>query len=237
MHEPSLTRKEAIWLACKQKRCCYTAVVLPTGRDIWRISRALDMPPWAFLVYFLPPKPGPDAFALDRSGRVYRLALAKQPGRRKKSLPPCIFLMRTRNGYHRCGLGELRPMVCRTFPAEMRAGVLCLRNDGGCTCRHWSLADADIAEEAALLEQQQADYVEYCAVVARWNSMVTDAPDETAFTFFDFCNFLLKAYDELEAARPTQPAQPMGSVEVEPVRVVAGRDSAEGTEGSEEGTL
>jgi Fe-S-cluster containining protein len=213
--EVGLTKKEAIWLTCKQKRCCYTAVVLPSGRDVWRIARALDMPPWEFLVYFLTPRPRPDAFILDRSGQSFRLALAKQSGRRGKTPPACIFLMRTRNGYHRCGLGELRPMACRVFPVETRAGVLCVHNEGGCTCRRWSLADVDIDEESALLARQQADYEEYCGVVAEWNRMVAGAPDDAAFTFFDFCNFLMEAYDTMEGGKDRAGEQEKKDAETE----------------------
>jgi len=198
MISPATTRKEATWLACKQKSCCYAAFVLPSGRDIWRISRTLDMPPWAFVVYFQSPEPRPDAFMLDPAGPRFRLALAKQRSRRTKTPPPCIFLLRTRQGHHRCGLGDLRPVVCKSYPAELVSGVLCLRNDGGCTCRAWSLTDVEIAEETALVEERQAGYAEYCAVIARWNALVASAPPEASFTFFDFCQYLLEAYDEID---------------------------------------
>lgn len=192
---PTLTRKEAIWLACKQKTCCYSTFVLPSGRDIWRISRTLDTPPWAFLVYFEQPAPRPDAFVLDKSGRAFRLALAKQPSRRKKSLPPCIFLLKTNNGHHRCGLGELRPQVCHSFPFDMVGGVVCVAAEPGCTCRQWSVSDVGLMEETAENQAREAGYQEYCAVVEEWNRQVAAAPDDAVPTFFDYCNFLLEAYD------------------------------------------
>ena len=197
MQLPTLTRKEALWLACKQKTCCYAPVVIPSGRNVWRIARTLDTPPWSFLVYFETAAPRRDAFALDRSERRFRVALAKQPSQRTKTPPPCIFLLRTRSGQHRCGLGDLRPMVCRAFPAESVGGVVCLRRDSGCTCRSWVLADVDIDEETALLAARQTDAEEYCAVVARWNSMVGSAPAETHFDFVAYCQYVLESYDEI----------------------------------------
>ena len=191
-----LTRKESLWLACKQKTCCH-AVVIPSGRDVWSIARALDTPPWSFLVYFETAASRRDAFALDRSERRFRLALAKQPTRRTKTPPPCIFLLRTRSGQHRCGLGNLRPMVCRTFPSEQVGGVVCLRSDSGCTCREWVLADVDIAEESALIATRQSDAEEYCGVVARWNTQVASAPAEARCDFVAYCQFVLEAYDEI----------------------------------------
>jgi hypothetical protein len=173
---------------------------VPTGRDVWRIARALDAPPAAFLLYFADPRPRRDAFALDHSGQSFRMALGKQAVRRAPAALPCIFLVRTRAGQHRCGLGALRPMVCRAFPADVVEGVLTLRNDGTCTCRAWALADVDLAEESALVEARQRDAEEYCHVVARWNAHVAAAPPGASFTFVAFCTFLLEAYDALASA-------------------------------------
>jgi Fe-S-cluster containining protein len=200
---PTLTRKEAIWLACKAKSCCYSAIVVPTGRDVWRIARALDTSPWSFLVYFQSPPRARDAFALDQSGQTFRLALSKQRSRRTKTPPPCIFLLRTRDGAHRCSLGDLRPLVCRTFPSELVDGVVCLRNDGSCSCRLWALADVDIEEERLALEARQADAEAYCQVVAHWNAQVAAAPAGARFDFFDYCRFLLDAYDAMAEAEPS----------------------------------
>jgi Fe-S-cluster containining protein len=199
---PALTRKEATWLACKDKTCCYTSYVLPTGRDIWRIARALDTPPWTFAGYFDPPAPRPDAFQFQAGGPRYRLMLAKQPGWDQPPPAPCMFLLRTRRGHHRCGLGALRPLVCRSFPAALASGVLYLQQDGGCTCRTWSLPDVDIADEQALIAAREAEFSEYCAVVARWNAQVNAAP--APFDFMDYCDFLLAAYDALAAPPPDE---------------------------------
>ena len=202
MIQPTLTRKEEIWLACTQKSCCYAAFVLPSGRDVWRISRALMTPPWTFLIFFQSPQPRPDGFILDTSGRQFRMALAKQPSRRTKTPPPCIFLLRTRQGCHRCGLGDLRPQVCKSFPSEMSEGILHIEADTGCTCRKWTLTDLDIEEEKPKVEQRQREYNEYCAINQRWNQYavveLASAPPDSAFDFQDYCNYLLDAYDELE---------------------------------------
>jgi hypothetical protein len=193
----SVRDKEAIWLACKRKTCCHTAVVIPTGRDVWRIARTLETPPWSFLVYFPAPAPRRDAFALDQSGRRFRLAFGKRPSRHTKSPPPCIFLLRTRQGHHRCGLGDLRPLVCKTFPCEMADGILSIGAETGCTCREWALADVDMTAEMELIAQRQEDSEEYCTIVAEWNERVAAAPAETSVDFLAYCDFLLAAYDTI----------------------------------------
>jgi hypothetical protein len=192
------TRKEGVWLACKQKTCCYSAVI-PTGQDVWRISRALDTPPWSFLVYFHSPQPRRDVFYLDRSGRGFRIALAKgTKSPRSKRPAPCIFLLKTRGAHHRCGLGDLRPTVCRSFPSELIDGVVCIRPDHGCQCREWTLADVDLSEEMDVLEERQSDVDVYCEIVGRWNARVKAAPEDITLDFTDYCTFVLQAYDQLD---------------------------------------
>jgi Fe-S-cluster containining protein len=185
--------RDELWLTCDRKTCCHVPIVIPSGRDVWRIARAFDVPPWTFLKYFLSPEPRPDGFKLDHTDRQFRLALAKQPQSELK-VPPCIFLLKTRRGAHRCGLGELRPGVCQTFPYELTDGVLTALDNGGCTCRRWSVADADVTPMTARLERCQAEAREYHAVVARWNAQVNGATEER-FHFGEFCTFLLAEYD------------------------------------------
>lgn len=194
-----MTRKEEVWLACKPKTCCYGTVVIPTGRDVWRIARALELPPWDFLMYFESPQPRRDAFALDRSPRRFRLALRKNPKRTSRGAQACTFLVRTRNGHHRCGLGALRPGVCRAFPSESSGGVVRILADTGCRCRTWTLADVDTEEEAEVIRERQADAEAYCEVVERWNREVLGFSDEPRLDFRDYCGFLLAAYDEVTA--------------------------------------
>lgn len=194
------SRKEEIWLACKSKTCCYVATVIPTGRDVWRISRALDAPPWTFLKFFEATSPRRDAFALDGSERRFRIALAKQPSRRRKTPAPCIFLMKTNAEHHRCGLGSLRPMSCRTFPSELSVGGIVGVSAPGCTCRDWNLTDVDIDVERELVETRLRDAAEYAAVVERWNDRVSSEASAEPLEFPSYCEYLLETYDAIDAS-------------------------------------
>jgi hypothetical protein len=199
----SLSRKDATWLACPQKSCCYTSIVIPTGADVWRIARTLELPPTTFLMYFESPAPSRDAFALDGSERRFRIALAKRPTEDPSSMA-CIFLLRTRAEHHRCGLGELRPAVCQCFPCTLVNGLVAIAPDTDCACRPWSLADVDVADERPRLLRRQAEAEEYCAVVARWNAEVMQA--DRVFDFAGYCAFLLDAYDSLHAPTTAAPS-------------------------------
>lgn len=196
-------QKESLWLACKQKTCCSVRIVLVTGSDVWRIARAMDVEPWSFLAYY-ETLPRPDAFILDASGQHYCLALAKRPSRRTVTPAPCIFLLSTRDGYHRCGLGDLRPAACKSFPAEIVDGVLCLAVQAGCSCRTWAHADIALDAESAVARWRAAELREYCEVVARWNDRVlAQTYGDSEFDLEDFCAFLLSTHDQAEHAPQT----------------------------------
>lgn len=198
MSREPLSRKEEIWLACRQKTCCVKRLVTVTGRDVWRISRALNVDPWTFLLYFKAP-PGPDTFILGHDDVQYRLALADEPSNRRSTMKPCIFLMRTRGGHHRCGLGQLRPFSCRVFPAQVADGVLYATPDTVCTCRRWALSDMDIEQERIIMDEFDDAREEYTAVLDGWNEFVRSTPLEQTFSLVDFCTVLMTMYDGIAA--------------------------------------
>jgi Fe-S-cluster containining protein len=204
MSLPALSRKESLWLTCKRKDCCHTGFVIPTGRDVWRIARVLETPPWSFAMYFATPQPRRDAFALDHSEKRYRIALGKRKPIRAHAAPPCIFLLRSRQRHHRCGLGDLRPSVCKSILAAERDGILYVENNAGCTCRDWSIVDVDSEHERALLHTRQDDGDQYCDIVAAWNVRVDSAPPHQQFDFFQYCTYLLQTYDALAAQDRTE---------------------------------
>jgi len=205
------TRKEALWLSCAAKFCCSYYTVYPTGADIWRIASALQIVPWEFTEPVPAEKDAPDGFMLDATGVRFRPALQKQPSQGPNPAP-CAFLLRLEDGTARCGLGDLRPASCHTFPSFLINDTVCLKNDGGCTCRRWTLADVDIDEERNALLAEAREREEYTNVVRDWNGFVQTAPQGETFDYADFCRYLLDAY-----------TQRAGSAAVEPVFSRAGR--------------
>jgi Fe-S-cluster containining protein len=131
-----------------------------------------------------------DAFALDHSALRYRAALTKLPDVAERER--CIFLLRLADGPARCGLGESRPIPCRTFPVELHEGDLRV-SAAGCTCRTWSLDDIDPEGDRALLQTESRARVEYAGFVRNWNAYV-DAAGTEQFSYPDFCRFLLDQY-------------------------------------------
>jgi Fe-S-cluster containining protein len=178
---------ELLWLSCAAKRCCSVRTVRPTGGDIWRIATSLDVPPESFL-RTIPAEPSADdSLLLAPDGPPLHLALARRPVKGRQAT--CVFLMQIRDDVARCGLGALRPLPCRTFPATGADGVLCVSEQHGCTCRAWSLADLDRPVVAPLLEQEAAERALDRRLIQAWNQRVASAA-----SLAEFCRYLMQAY-------------------------------------------
>ena len=199
-----LSLKESMWLSCPTKTCCSYYTVYPTGFDIWRISHELQVAPWTF-TRAVPAEAAPDAFALDDSEKRFRLALQKVT-KKSRGLAPCVFLLRLNDGTARCGLGEMRPDPCQSFPALMMDGRVYVRNDGGCRCRTWSLSEVDVHRESQLLAREQKAQETYCRVIANWNEFAVRYPSDSALDYRDFCRFLLDIYTQLSRTQELQEA-------------------------------
>lgn len=191
---PALThsKKELLWLACREKTCCHTTRVIVGGRDVWRITQALATPPWEYTLYAAALDGAVDAFRLSPNGPLHQLVLSKR-GKIGPRGAPCIFLWKLADGHAQCGLGTLRPAVCRAYPALLMDGMLAVESSA-CTCRRWSLVDLDGTPDAALVEKMLGEAVEYSAIVARWNGEVDAGGRER--TFQEYCTYLLSVYGQ-----------------------------------------
>jgi len=187
---PTHTTKELLWLGCREKTCCYTTKVIVSGKDLWRIANTLDAAPWEFTVYVEAEEFASDAFRLVADGPLFQVALAKR-GKVGAKGAPCFFLWRLADGHAQCGLGSLRPLVCRSYPAALSDGML-VAWAPACTCRRWSVLDLDEPEDRRLVEQTLSEAEEYSAIVAAWNDELSEWP--TGRDYHDFCRYVLDAY-------------------------------------------
>jgi Fe-S-cluster containining protein len=158
---------------------------------VWRISQTLELPPWGFTRYTDAQSSAELSFALDQSERRYKIVLAKQAGD-----AACVFLWRTPNGHAQCGLGDLRPMACKVYPATLIDGILCVGESAGCTCRVWALAHFDLEEEERQMRSAEHERAEYALIVRRWNDLVQRGAADRQFSYIEFCNYLLNVYSD-----------------------------------------
>jgi Fe-S-cluster containining protein len=161
--------------------------VVVTGHDVWRICDVLSVQPWDVAVACPADEGAVDGFQLVRGGRFNQLALVKRP----ESGGACTFLWKLNDGHAQCGLGTLRPGVCRAYPAVLVDGVLCA-NSSACTCRRWSVFDLDGDADRNLLRGLAGEQAEYAAIVQRWNDALPPAPARR--TYKDFCAYLVETY-------------------------------------------
>jgi Fe-S-cluster containining protein len=191
----ALAPRQQICLACRTKPCCAYYTVTVTGRDLWRIVRDMHLQPAEFLRFFESPEAAPGRFLLTPRGPYCTLILAKRP--LPPPLPaPCVFLVRTNDGQARCGLGDLRPRRCQTYPVTLRGDRVSLINDPQGCVRSWSLEEIEIPEEHRRLGEALGEEAEYQAMVAAWNRRVLEGERDRSFP--EYCAYLLNRYAALE---------------------------------------
>lgn len=184
-------RRESICAGCDRRLCCYHYRVTITGFDLWRISKTLDVPARQFVMYTKPAEAGGASFLLAPGGDAFELVLAKTAEPRRRG--GCLFLVRTRGGAHRCGLGELRPDACARYPAYFQEDGLLrvINNPDGCW-RSWSVHELDPGEERRRHEEHERHKEEYRGIVAEWNAKVDRG--RRTYRFADYCDYLENRY-------------------------------------------
>jgi hypothetical protein len=193
-----LTRKELLWLSCRQKTCCIATKVVIQGRDMWRITSAMEVMPWTYTRYTEAAPDTVDGFRLAPGGPLYQVVLAKR-GEVGPEGAPCFFLMTLNDGHAQCGLGPLKPVTCQVYPAVLADNLL-RAESGTCTCRRWSLLDLDVERDTSLLNDMLDQAAEYKEIVEGWNNQL-DITDEPR-TYRDFCRYVIDAYSALEGTNP-----------------------------------
>lgn len=187
------SEKELRWLACREKRCCSAYLVPLTGMDIWRISQTMELPPFAFTLY-TDSSPDTLGFALDTSDRRYEVVLARHRDREDQDTS-CAFLWRLPDGHAQCGLGRLRPGVCKTYPYGTVGGILYVGDCSGCSCKNWAANEIDSVEIVEQLRRHKSELAEYQEILRSWNDRVRRVGSECSY--FEFCDYLVSAYSEL----------------------------------------
>ena len=187
-------QKQAICSGCQSRMCCYHYRVTITGFDLWRISQTLDVSAAQFVTYAPAASESDSGFQLVADGERYELVLTKTADRWRHG--GCVFLVKTRGGIHRCGLGELQPDACAVYPAYVQEdGLLRVANDPDGCWRSWSVHELDPEHERRRFESYAQHQSEYAKIVGEWNERVAQSQREDGFG--DFTGFLENRYTVL----------------------------------------
>ncbi len=183
--------KQAICQTCEPRRCCYHYRVHLTGFDLFRISSLLDLAPEQFATFVETEADDPDGFTFDASGARYALVLAKSTDTR--CFGGCVFLVRTNDGTHRCGLDNLKPAQCGLYPAYVHDGLVRVINDPSGCWRTWSIRELDVFEEQKRANDYAKQKKHYQQCVTMWNRKVAQHKDRQ-FEFREYCDFVQNHY-------------------------------------------
>ena len=190
---PVVSNRARICLSCREKTCCSYYTVTVTTHDLLRIAKNMQLSPSDFLTCQRAADDDKGGFLLQRDGAKYAMALVKRQAP-DDTASPCIFLLRTNDQHGVCGLGDLRPAQCRTFPTYLANGVVAVAHKPGGCVRTWTYGDIDLDQERRDLTRACAEEAAHCALVERWNERVRSDARERPFE--EFCAFLINHVQE-----------------------------------------
>ena len=177
------SRREYAWLSCRAKACCARGADV-TDADIARIATGLALDPINVVATEPAVDGDPVAVALGPTRRVRLHLVTTTTG--------CVFLLRTRSGAGRCGLGDLAPAACRIFPADPCRPEPAVRPEPGCTCRRWT--ETDVADAPVVRANQEL--TAWRELIARWNAYAVEVAE--GLELDDFLRYVLHVRAELD---------------------------------------
>ncbi len=180
-------------------RCCAHYLVPIAGYDVWRIVTGQRLAPELFVEAIPEDQPSANGFRLRATGTSYTLALRHQFVRR--GVRPCVFLVKLRDGYQRCGIYNQRPMVCQAYPMQLTADSIAPRSDMLCPPRSWDVGVMDVARWRKQLIEMEIAWALYERVVRCWNETFQHEAAQNERSLASYFTYLVTVYDQLELLR------------------------------------
>ena len=197
---PNTTTNTSPCATCT-RGCCQQYLVTVTGYDAWVIANGMHLAFEQFLVAVPQKEPGARGFYLDRSGRTFDIALDKQMT--ESDDKPCVFWLALPGGIGRCGIYQLRPFVCQTYPAYLPGGEVRRRGDVLCPEDAWRDGVLDRPFWRERLLRMQVEFDIYNLVVSRWNYHVEHTTHPERLSVQGYFTYLMNYYARLEPLRAT----------------------------------
>ncbi|MFI9584750.1 hypothetical protein ACIHCQ_23560 [Streptomyces sp. NPDC052236] len=182
----------AEWHASRAENLCTRGARYVTGSDIVRVSRALALEPWHVTQTAPAAADDPTGILTDGGRRRVNLRLANGP-------QGCLFLLRTSGGLGHCGIGELAPVSCRAFPAQLGEGASPAPRNPADGAPRLSERDLDQETLAEAKRGWAADRDDWFDVVKRWNALPDESGSDDEPDIRVFQRYLLETYTAREA--------------------------------------
>ena len=198
------TASNAPCCSCHQA-CCRDYIVTVSGYDAWVLARRYGLALDQVLICCSSESDGDgEHFRLDHSNRRYAIALAKKAN--DAGIGWCSFWMPFDGGYGRCGVYDSRPLVCRTYPFEIEAGVVRVRENALCPVGAWQPGERELDARRRMLAKFEMERGLYCYVVSVWNDYVESFPPAIVFPAAVYYGYLTATYDRIDQFRSTMSA-------------------------------
>lgn len=181
--------------------CCRDVVVRVSMFDIWRISRAHELPFCEIVDPCIDATCGEGSLALDASDDRYLPVLQRHP----HDDSACAYLMRVGEDIARCGTYAARPEICDAYPFEMVRGAIDLRSDVRCEPDAWNLATLDYRALRTRHEHYLSEWDAHARASALFARPSRADHVATAFAaYLDFCEALCRrtVAARIDDARP-----------------------------------
>lgn len=202
---------------CRTARCCIVFDPELTGPDLARLAAGLGVPPLSFcrLAPVRADEAGPDGVRLggiETWELRLRRTLAGEAAAGAGGARRCLFLLHLGPGVERCGVYDLRPMLCRTFPAA-RVGAELHPGPAPAVCpdEAWEgLPPLTAGAQAALhatFDGAETERARWRSFLDRWH----EAPRQAALaarTTAEATAHLIGTIVAVEAASPRGPFVP-----------------------------
>ena len=139
--------------------CCKEYTIFVNAHDIYKISVGLGLDPENFLEIYGAKE---DACGIQIEEGLVDLAL-------KQKDDTCTFLIKFGNNF-RCGIHDLKPGVCKSYPFQLKDGKLVQMDDKMCPV-NWGVAKEFETMMTTHLKKDENEWKFYYDLILEWNAI------------------------------------------------------------------
>ncbi|MFZ1077612.1 MAG: YkgJ family cysteine cluster protein [Nitrosotalea sp.] len=138
--------------------CCKEYTIFVNAHDVYRISVGLGLDPENFLEIYGAKE---DAWGIQIEEGLVDLAL-------KQKDDTCTFLIKFEDNF-RCGIHDLKPGVCKSYPFQLKDGKLIQMDDKLCPV-DWDVAKEFETMMTTHLKKDENEWKFYYDLILEWNA-------------------------------------------------------------------
>lgn len=180
--------------------CCRSFNLVIDGFDAYRLARSLTLRILDFAeLRWAETADDEHRIVLDgNAARHYRMVLIRVPDLHPEHPLRCVFLINV-GDRARCGVYDLRPGMCRTYPSHVSEGLVATNGGKYCPPNAWRLETMNLPYFRLQHQFKAQQRAIYHRLIEHWNNRVSAARRRTSDDFFAY---LVHCYSQLEGDHP-----------------------------------